>query len=129
MRVFIVTDRGLHRDRLLGDLQHLTHFVFWHIKTLTQLFRGWLTPHLLQHLARYAVELVDRLDHMDRNTDSARLVSNRARDGLANPPRGIGGELIAAAIFKFINRLHQANIALLNEIKELQAAVGVLFRD
>src|ERR1700686_3316494 len=34
-----------------------------------------------------------------------------------------------AAIFEFVDRLHQANVALLNQIEELQAAVGVLFRD
>ncbi|CAI8233353.1 MAG: Uncharacterised protein [Alphaproteobacteria bacterium] len=64
---------------------------------------------------------------MHRNTNGARLVSNRARNRLTNPPCRIGREFIATAIFKFINRLHQADIAFLNEVKELQTAIGVFF--
>ncbi len=62
---------------------------------------------------------------MHRNPDGARLVGDRTGDRLANPPCGIGREFIAAAIFEFINRLHQADIAFLNQVKELQAAIGV----
>jgi hypothetical protein len=40
---------------------------------------------------------------------------------------GVGGEFITAAIFEFINRLHQPDVSFLNQIKELQAAVGVFF--
>src|SRR5947209_7642723 len=36
---------------------------------------------------------------------------------------------IAASIFELIDRLHQADIAFLDEVEELQAAVGVLLRD
>ncbi len=48
---------------------------------------------------------------------------------MANPPRGIRRELVAAAVLKFLNRLHQAHVALLNKIQKRQAAVGVLFGD
>ena len=64
---------------------------------------------------------------MDRDTDGARLIGDRAGDRLADPPGRIGREFITAAIFKLIDRLHQADIAFLNEVEELQAAVGVLF--
>ena len=52
-----------------------------------------------------------------------------AGDRLADPPRRIGRELVAAAVFELIDRLHQADVAFLNEIKELQAAVGVFLGD
>jgi len=64
-----------------------------------------------------------------RKADSARLVGNGAADGLANPPRGIGGELVAPAILELVHRLHQADVALLDQIKELQAAVAVFLGD
>ena len=83
----------------------------------------------MNHLARDAVELVNRLDHVHRNTDRARLVGDRTSDGLTDPPGGIGREFIAAAVFEFIYGLHEADVAFLNEIEELQAAVGVFFGD
>ena len=83
----------------------------------------------MQHLALAADDLVDRLDHVHRNTDGAGLVGDRPCDGLADPPGRIGREFIAAAIFELIDGLHQADIALLDEIQELQAAIGVFLGD
>ena len=84
---------------------------------------------LLHQLARGADQLVDRFDHVHRDADGARLIGDGAGDRLPNPPRGIGGELVAAAVFELVDGFHQADVAFLNQVEELQAAVGVLFRD
>src|SRR6185437_2618871 len=39
------------------------------------------------------------------------------------------GELVAAAVFELIDRLHEADIPLLDEVEELQAAIGVFLGD
>ncbi len=62
---------------------------------------------------------------MHRDTDGPRLVGDRAGDRLTDPPGRIGREFIAAAVLELVDRLHQADVAFLNKIKELQAAVGV----
>ena len=38
-------------------------------------------------------------------------------------------EFVAAAIFELIDRLHQADIAFLDQVQELQAAIGVFLGD
>src|SRR6185437_6970985 len=53
-------------------------------------------------------------------------IGNRARDRLANPPGRIGRELVSAAVLELVDGLHQTDIAFLNQIEELQAAIGVL---
>ena len=63
---------------------------------------------------------------MHGDTNGARLIGDGTGDGLAYPPRRVGGEFITATIFELVHRLHQADIALLNKVKELQAAIGVL---
>ena len=93
------------------------------------LFARRLAAQFLNQLAAGADELVDGLDHVHRNADGAGLVRDGAGDGLANPPGGVGRELVAAAVFELVDGLHQADVALLNEVEELQAAVGVLFGD
>ncbi len=125
MRIFIVADRRFHGDRLFGDFQHFADFVFRHQHALGQLFRRRLAAHLLQHLAGDTIELVDGLNHVHRNTNGARLIRDRAGDGLTDPPGCIGRELVAAAVFELIYRFHQADVAFLNQIEELQTAVGV----
>ncbi len=62
---------------------------------------------------------------MNRNTNCPGLISNRSRNSLANPPRGISRELISAAVLELINSLHQTDVAFLDQIQELQTAVGV----
>src|SRR5690606_15181014 len=126
VRVFVVTDGGFHGDRLLGDLQHLADLVLGHFHTLAKLFGRGLAAHFLEHLPGDAVELVDRLDHVHRNPDGAGLVGDRAGDGLPDPPGGIGRELVAAAVFELVHRLRPADVAFLDQVEELQAAVGVL---
>ena len=129
LAVLLVPDGGFERDRLLGDLHHLAHLLQRHLQLLGQFFGRGFAADLVQHLPAGAHQLVDRLDHMHRNTDGARLIRDRAGDGLPDPPCRIGREFVAAAVFELIDRLHQADIAFLNEIKELQATVSVFFGD
>jgi hypothetical protein len=81
----------------------------------------------VQELATCANELVDCLDHVDGNADRARLIGDAPGDRLTDPPRCVRAKFVPATIFEFIHRLHQADIAFLNKIKELQAAVRIFF--
>ena len=66
---------------------------------------------------------------MHRDPDGSCLIRNSAGDGLPYPPGGVGRELVAPTVLELVDRLHEADVAFLNEIKELQAAVGVFLRD
>jgi len=84
-----------------------------------------LAADLVEHLARFTHDFADALHHVDGDADRARLIGDRARDCLPDPPRGIGRELVAAAVLELIDRLHQTDIAFLDQVEELQAPVGV----
>src|SRR5262249_34006242 len=129
MAVFLLADRRLQRDRLLGDLQHFADLVDRNVHLGGDLFRRRLATKLLHQLPRRADQLVDRVDQVHRNADRAGLVGDGARDRLANPPCRVRRELVAAAVLELVDRLHQADVALLDQIQELQAAVGVLLGD
>ena len=94
-----------------------------------QLLGRRLALELLQQLALDAVQLVDRLDHVHGHADRARLVGDAARDGLADPPRRVGRELVAAAPVVLLDGAHEADVALLDEIEEEHAAADVALRD
>ncbi|KAF5056143.1 hypothetical protein DSECCO2_370300 [anaerobic digester metagenome] len=66
---------------------------------------------------------------MHRNTDGAGLVGNRPGDSLPNPPRCISGELESLAVLKLLDSLDQADVAFLNQIKEVQPPIGIFFCD
>src|SRR3712207_9322950 len=67
----------------------------------TTLFRS-LAAQNLDHAPVGAVELVDLLDHVDRDADRASLVGYRSRYGLPYPPRRVRRELEALAIVELL---------------------------
>ena len=129
MRVFLFSDGRLQRDRLLRDLHDLAHLGHGHVHPLGDLLGLRLAAELLHQRARGARELVDGLDHVHGNADGSGLIGDGAGDGLPDPPRGVRGELVAAAVLELLDRLHQADVPFLDQVEELQPAVGVLFGD
>src|SRR5579863_9293086 len=129
VRIFLFTDRRFERDRLLRDLENFPHFRDRNIHALGDLFARWFTPQFLHKLPRGADQLVDGFDHVHRDADRTRLIGNGTSNRLPNPPRGISRKLISTAVFEFVDGLHQADVAFLNQVEELQSAVGVLLGD
>src|SRR5579862_266435 len=74
VRIFFFADWRFERDGLLRDLEDLADLRDRDIHALGDLFRGRLAAKLLHQLTRGADELVDRLDHVHRDTDRAGLV-------------------------------------------------------
>ena len=114
---------------MAANLQHALRLFVADARRVCGLFDRRFAAHLLKQLLRDVPQLAHRLDHVNRNADRSRLIGNRTGNCLANPPRGIGAELEAAAILVFIDGPHQPGVAFLDEIEEAQAAVAVLLRD
>ena len=86
-------------------------------------------PYSWSELLLHAHQLVDRLDHVHRDADGSRLIGDRARNRLPDPPGRVGGKLVAAPIFEFLHRLHQSHVAFLDQVEEREAAISVLLRN
>ena len=114
---------------LLRHLQHGANALDRHLHFVGDFLRRRLAAEILDQLLLHPHQLVDRFDHVHRDADGARLIGDGAGDGLANPPGGVGGKLVAAAVFEFLDRLHQAHVAFLDEVEEGEAAVGVFLGD
>ena len=95
MRVLLLADRGLERNRLLRDLEDVAHAVYRHVHFLRDLLRARVMAELLKQLTGNTNDLVDGLDHVYRDADGARLIRDRAGDGLTDPPGRVGRELEA----------------------------------
>src|SRR6266550_106808 len=129
MAVLFLADRRLQRDGLLRDLHNLAHLVRSDEHPLRDLLRRRLAAELLQKSTRHADELVDRLHHVDRDADGPRLVRDRARDRLSDPPRRVRGELVTLAVVELFDRTDQTDVPLLDQVEEAHAAADVLLRD
>ena len=56
-----------------------------------------------------------------RDADEAGLLVERTTDGLADPERGVGGELEATAPVELVDGVLEAQVALLDEVEEIHA--------
>jgi hypothetical protein len=99
------------------------------IHLLADLLGSGLAAEFLEQLALDAHEFVDGLDHMHRDADGARLVGDGARDGLADPPRRVRGELEALRVVELLDRADQAQVAFLDKVQEQHAAAHIALCD
>ena len=67
--------------------------------------------------------------HMNGYADCSRLISDSAGYRLANPPRRIGGELVALCVVKLLDSLDKTDIPLLNEVKERHTPADIVLRN
>jgi len=127
--VLLLADRRFEGYGLLGDLEHFPHLLEGELHLVSDLLGGGLAAELLHEVAGRADQLVDRLDHVHGDADRARLVRNRTGDGLADPPGGVGGKLVAPLVLELVDGLHEADVALLDEVQELEPPVRVFLGD
>src|SRR5262245_1040301 len=128
-RVLFLADRLLERDRELRHAQDLAHLLGVDLELLRDLLRQGLAPEPLDELPLDVDDLVELLDHVHRDPDRARLVRDRARDRLPDPPGRVGRELEASAVVELLDRADEAERAFLDEIEERQPAPEIALRD
>src|SRR6266851_4276367 len=58
-----------------------------------------------------------------------RMVRDGAGDGLSDPPRRVGRELVALAVVKLLDGANETDVPFLDEVEEAHAAADVLLRD
>ena len=92
------------------------------------LFIGGLAAQLLDQGALDAQQAGDGLEQVHRDADGARLLGDRAVDGLADPPGGIGAELEArGAGSNLLTARSRPEVAFLDQVQERDAAPQVAF--
>ena len=125
----VVADGRFERDGQLRDFLCLADLFDGDVHALGDFFNGRLAAEFLDKLAACAHLFIDGFDHVHGDANRPGLIRDGASDRLADPPRGIGRELVAAAPFEFVRAAHEADVAFLNQIEEMQAAVRIFLGD
>src|ERR687895_203067 len=108
---------GAHRE---------AHLVGVPVQAPGYLFLGGLAFDLQGQLAHGPADLPDLLRHVHGDADGTALVSHRALHGLTDPPRGVRGEPETPIRVELLHGLHQADVALLDEVLEGKPVASVL---
>ena len=99
------------------------------IEVARDLDRVRLPSELGSELALGADDLVQLLDDVHGHADRPRLVRQRARDRLPDPPRGVGRELESLAVVELLRGADEPDRPLLDQIQEGQALIAVALGD
>src|SRR5687768_5926284 len=127
--LLLVADRLLERHRRLSRALDRVDLLGLDARDVGDLLGGRLAAELGDELALGTADLVQLLDDVHWDADRARLVGERARDRLADPPGRVGRELEALAVVELLRGADQAECALLDQVEERQALVAVVLRD
>src|SRR5262249_42034761 len=117
-RIAFVADRGLERNRLDGSLQGAADLLRRHFHPTGDLLNHGIAPQFPSQRARGGADFAEQIRHVHRQANDARLIGDRACDGLPDPPRRIGREFIAAPPIELLDRPHQADVPLLNQVED-----------
>ena len=127
--VVLIGDALVERGRGHGDAAQEADAVFRLVQREGELGVGGLSLELLAQATLGAVQLVDQFAGVDRDADQVGAVGQGAGDRLADPPGRVGGELVAPAVVEFLDGAEEADVALLDEVEQVQALLLVLLRD
>src|SRR2546421_6685870 len=109
----------------LRDGQRFGDFILGDIHAFSDLFHGRLAAELLQERGRALADAMQRPGAVERHAHDARLLGERLEDRLADPPHGVGDELDAFGLVELVGRPDQAEVALVDQIREGDALVLV----
>src|SRR5438128_5651105 len=124
--IFFLADRRFEGHWLLRNLLQLLDLVDRDAHAVGELLFARLPAELLEQGPRHARQLIEGVNHVDRDADRPRLVRDGARDRLADPPGRVGRELEAALVVELLDRAHQPQVPFLDQVEERQAPVEVL---
>src|SRR5690349_11647445 len=127
--LLLVADRLLERDRRLGGALDRVDLLGVDPRDVGDLLGRRLAAELRDQLALGTADLVQLLDHVDRDANRARLVGQGAGDRLANPPGRVRRELEALAVVELLRRADKTERAFLDQIQEGKALVAIVLRD
>ena len=127
IRVVVGGEAGVHREVFRGILQRIFHLFLCHAHALGD-FRhfGFALVLLFQDTHRL-VNLVDDADLVHRQAHDARLLGDSLQDGLTDPPYGERDELEALGLIETVSRLDQAEISLVDQVRQGDSLILILF--
>ena len=100
-----------------------------HANFLGQFLVGGLATQFLGHLVGNPAQLGNFIDQVDGQANRFALIGQRSLNGLLDPPRCVGAQLAAFFGVKPLDRFHEADIALGNEVQERETEIAVVACD
>ena len=124
-----MSDGNIEGDGAGRDLAEFGDPASFHLKLIGQLGIGGFPAQFVAEGGADPAQALDLVHQVHGEANGLTLVGEGTADGLFDPPAGIGAELHAAAGFEAIDRLHQAEVALGDQVEDGEAAVVVVGGD
>ena len=127
--VAVLTERLGERERLGCEAKRLGDLLLGHLDLDGQLGQRGGTAVLELQTGASLLESSEGVAGVHREPDRPAGVGDATGDRLTDPPGGVGGELEALAPVELLDGVHQAKVALLDQVEERQARRLILLGD
>ena len=127
--VAVLAERLGQREGVGGEAHRLGDLGLGHLEVGGELGQRGRAAELGLEPAPRLLEAGQRVAGVHGEADRAARVGDAAGDGLADPPRGVRGELEALAPVELLDGVDEAEVALLDEVEQRQARGLVLLGD
>jgi len=117
-RAFPLDERLIETGRGAGRCPYRERLLEREARSLGCFGHGRFPSELQREHVLGPIELPLSLDHVHRHPDRPSFVGKPARHRLADPPGRVGRELVTPAPVEFVDRAHQAQRPLLNQVEE-----------
>src|SRR4029077_16318530 len=121
----VVPDRSIQGDGGVDGVQCLVDVFELVAGVLGELLESRLASELELESGARSPQLLLTLLHVRRDADGVRLVGDRPLAGLADPPRGVRGELEALAPVELLDRAVETDRPLLDEVAKGNTVTAV----
>ena len=128
-RVVAVADGSVEARRRTRGRPNFQNLLNGERRLVRDLLERRLTTELRPEEAVRAVDLLEPLDDVNRHADRPRLVGERPRHRLADPPRRVRRELEPAAPVELLDGADEPERPFLDQVEERQALVSVVLGD
>jgi len=125
----VLPDGDIEGDGAGGNFAEFGDASGFDLKLVGQFGVSGLAAELVAKGGADPAQALDLVDEMDGKADGFALVGEGPADGLFDPPASVGAELHPAAGLEAVDGLHQAEVALGDQVEDGQAAVVVIGGD
>ena len=85
-----------------------------------------MTLVFLFELVDFMINLTQRTNLVEWQTNNTALLGNSLQNALTNPPYSIGNEFEASSLIELLCGLNQANVTLINQVSQRQSLMLIL---
>jgi hypothetical protein len=128
LRLAVARDFRIQGKVFVADLKELIDLLFIDTEIDRELRVRWCSILLVMNRRHHLLEPIHHVCSFRRNAKSTTLLGERMKNRLPDPPDGVGDEFDVLLRIEFLRRLHQPDVAFVDEVQKGDVRIAEALR-